>query len=240
MLLESIRRTNSSLPVSSLLALGLGIALITGATGCSRDPAPRSDASAEPAKSPEQESFDQIVAYMRHMLVAPDPSRPGNVQRFPANSKNPATGGAEGVLSYELKLDASPEVIPPANSGEPTRGQIEVTMTTSYSRIQQRSSEEKPKEEESGQLKESTIDDIIRNPDLQIDPEDTEQILKDSGIGRETTKKSVGTVVLEPREESVVFDLEYVDGKWQLANTDLSTHLSSVVQTLETALERQR
>lgn len=237
MLPESTRRL---MPVVSTLSLlGLGVISLGGAVGCTKEP-PKVTTPAGPAKSPEQESFDQIVAFMRHMLVDADPSRPGNVQRFPASGSNPATGGAEGVLTYDLKLDASPEIIPPANPGEPARGRIEVTMTTSYSRIQQQVPREESKPEEGARIKESTVEDIIRNPDLQVDPLDPEQILKESGIGREASKKPTGTVTLEPREEKVVFDLEYVDGMWRLANEDLETHLSSVVKTLETALARQR
>ncbi len=240
MLSNSIRRMMCALQVDSLFALGIGAMLLVGVAGCSKDVAPQANEPAETVKSSEQDSFDRIVAYMRHMLVDDDPARPGNVQRFPANNENPAIGGAEGVLTYELKLDASPEVVPPANPGEPTRGRIEVTMITSYSRIQQQAPDDGPKQEEKGGLKGSTIDKIIRDPDLQVDPLDTDQILKESGLGREATKKPAGTVVLEPRKETVVFDLEYVGGKWRLANTDLSTHLSSVVQTLEAALARQR
>lgn len=236
--LNTIRRP-TNFRHCSWVALGLGIVLGVGVAGCSKQPAHQANVPAEPPKSPEQESFDEIVGFMRNMLIDSDAARAGNV-RFPANSNNPAIGGAEGVLSYELKLDASPEVIQPENAEEPVRGRIEVTMISSYSRIQQSAPEGTAKQQEHGSIRNSTIDDIIRDPDLQIEPLDAERILKESGAGRQSPKKPTGTIVLEPRQETVVFDLEYVDGKWRLAHTEFNKNISSAIKTLETALERQR
>ena len=92
--LTSLYRTTS---YSCTPLLVLAIALLAGVVGCSKPPAPETEVPAEPAKSPEQASFDQIVAFMRNMLTD-SPTSANNVQRFPANSKNPAIGEAEGLL----------------------------------------------------------------------------------------------------------------------------------------------
>lgn len=227
-------------PIASLqrlLAVGLVLVGLVLA-GCTKQ-APPVVTSTEPPKSPEQESFDQIVDFMRHMLIEPSTSRPANVQRFTANSSNPAIGNAEGVLTYEIKLEASPEVIAPTHPDEPYRGQIEVTMVTSYSRIERKLPESETKESEKSPLNTKTIDEVIQNPDLQVEPLDAEQILEQGGFSRDAVKKPSGTVVLDPKEYTVVFDLEYVDGKWQLVGDEIDTTLRSVNDTLEAALKRQ-
>lgn len=228
-------------PVASLQRLVLAVGLVLLGlvlAGCTKQ-APPVVTSTEPPKSPEQESFDQIVDFMRHMLIEPSTSRPANVQRFTANSSNPAIGNAEGVLTYELKLEASPEVIAPTHPDEPYRGQIEVTMVTSYSRIERRVPEPETKEPEKSPLNANAIDEVIQNPDLQVEPLDAEQILEQGGFSRDAVKKPSGTVVLDPKEYTVVFDLEYVDGKWQLVGDEIDTTLRSVNDTLEAALKRQ-
>src|SRR5690606_21938260 len=127
--------------------------------------------------------------------------------------------------TYDMQVDASPKVIPPANPGEPHRGTISVTMTTSYSRIVTSSDTEKEESKEKSSEGEG----------------DKEKGATDSADGgrKASTKPPKRTVVLEPREEKVEFELEYVDGAWRLASDDVDTNLSSAVATLRDALKLQ-
>src|SRR5690606_15761944 len=102
--------------------------------------------------------------------------------------------------------------------------------------------EEEPekKRERPGEVKGETIDQIISDPDLQIDQPDADRILAETGGSRDPATAPPRRTVLEPKEEKVVFELEYIDGKWQLANEDVETSLTSARRTLETALARQR
>lgn len=209
--------TSRCAAVAIPLLLGLGI------MGC-KDSSDTAAPAPAATVSPEQESFTRIVNYMRHMLVEPDPARPNNMQQFPANPKNATPRDSKAVLTYDMKVDASPQVIPPANPGEPYRGKIAVTMVTAYSRIVGPESDEKI-EEESGETEDQT---------------GTQATDSAEGGRKSNTKPPKRTVVLEPREERVEFDLEYVDGQWRLASEEVDTVLTSAVAALHEALQLQQ
>jgi hypothetical protein len=169
---------------------------------------------------------------MQHMLVGPNQSDSSSIQQFQGNPDGTASNST-GVLAYEMKVDASDEVIPPAEPGEPYRGTITVTMVTSYSRIvKPRDPTKKETEEESNQLSGSSS---------SARPGTGEEPTTPGSKGKSESEPKVPkqTVRLEPVEEQVEFDLEYVDGKWRLATGEVETSLSAAVESLNGALARQ-
>lgn len=213
----------------SFVSLFVVVASIAAIGGCNRTPSDTPPPAA--AASPEQESFDRIVTYMEHVLVGPNRSDSNSIQQFQGNPDGTASSST-GVLSYDMKVEASDEVIPPAEPGAPHRGTITVTMVTSYSRIvKPRDPTKEETKEESNQLSDSS-DSRPGTGDEQTTPGS-----KDKGESEPKVPKQ--TVRLEPVEEQVEFDLEYVDGKWRLASEEVETRLSAAVESLNEALARQ-
>jgi hypothetical protein len=230
---SAARSARSAMGAAACMSLCILVAFLATTTGCNR----KENKTAPPAAavSPEQESFDRIVRYMEHMLVEPDPSRPSNVQQFSENSDG-SSSDSTSVLTYEIKVDSSPEVIPPANPGEPYRGIITVTMDTSYTRIvmPQGTSKDDSHDESGEESGRSANLSLGENGSAR---QGVEGDRGDKGEAKSKTPKR--SVRLDPVETKVEFELEYVDGKWQLASGEPDTKLSAAVDTLRAALRQQ-
>lgn len=209
--------------------VALGLLVLVGCERKSNTPAPP-----EPAKSPAQEKFDQIVEYMNRMLVESDSFGPGGYVQFPATNNNPALG----QLAYTIEVDASPQVLPPRDPGGPERASIKVTLKTSYSRTQLENDEEEGESSAAprgGQGR--TIDEILEDPNTSVEDLSAENLLEGTPPKPRVPQRSITT---KSRSEEVVFDLEFVRNKWKLASKVDSEVFPSALSTLEAALERQR